>query len=190
MAKGRESDMPPPELWEGFFEPDGILEALGCGVSPGDVVEFGCGYGTFTIAAARRVSGTVYASDIDPTMVRATIDRLVRAGVRSVVVETRDFVADGCGRPDASATFVMLFNILHIEDPIGLLREAHRVVRVGGVVGVIHWRHDIETPRGPSPEIRPRPAQCRTWAEKAGLRWLSSPELPNSPWHWGMRLGR
>ena len=22
MAKGRESDMPPPELWEGFFEPD------------------------------------------------------------------------------------------------------------------------------------------------------------------------
>ena len=190
MAKGRESDMPPPELWEGFFEPDGILEALGCGAAPGDVVEFGCGYGTFTIAAARRVCGTVYASDIDPTMVRATVDRLVQAGIRSVVVETRDFVADGCGRPDASATFVLLFNILHIEDPIGLLREARRVVRVGGVVGVIHWRHDIETPRGPSLEIRPRPAQCRAWAEKAGLRWLSSPEMPNSPWHWGMRLGR
>jgi hypothetical protein len=47
-------------------------------------------------------------------------------------VETRDIVTDGCGRPDASATFVMLFNILHIEDPVSLLREAHRVLRAGG----------------------------------------------------------
>ena len=190
MTKGRESEMPPPELWEGFFEPDSILEALGCGASPGDLVEFGCGYGTFTIAAARRVSGTVYASDIDPAMARATIDRAAQAAVRNVVVETRDFLTDGCGRPDASATFVMLFNILHIEDPISLLREAHRVLRAGGIVGVIHWRRDVETPRGPSLEIRPHPAQCRAWAEKAGLRWLSSPQLPNSPWHWGMALGR
>ena len=73
MTKGRESEMPPPELWEGFFEPDSILEALGCGASPGDLVEFGCGYGTFTIAAARRVSGTVYASDVDPA-----IDKSIR----------------------------------------------------------------------------------------------------------------
>jgi ubiquinone/menaquinone biosynthesis C-methylase UbiE len=190
VTKGRESEMPPPELWEGFFDPDSILEALGCGASPGDLVEFGCGYGTFTIAAARRVSGTVYASDIDPAMARATIDRAAQAAVRNVVVETRDFVTDGCGRPDASATFVMLFNILHIEDPLSLLREAHRVARAGGIVGVIHWRKDVETPRGPSLEIRPHPAQCRTWAEKAGLHWLSSPQLPNSPWHWGMVLGR
>jgi ubiquinone/menaquinone biosynthesis C-methylase UbiE len=190
VTKVRESEMPPPELWEGFFEPDSILEALGCGASAGDLVEFGCGYGTFTIAAARRVSGTVYASDIDPAMARATIDRAAQAAVRNVVVETRDFVTEGCGRPDASATFVMLFNILHIEDPISLLREAHRVLRAGGIVGVIHWRKDVETPRGPSLEIRPHPAQCRAWAEKAGLRWLSSPQLPDAPWHWGMAFTR
>ena len=190
MTKGRESEMPSLELWEGFFEPDSVLEALECGVLPGDAVEFGCGYGTFTVAAARRVSGVVYASDIDPLMVSATIDRAAQAAVHNVVVETRDFVLDGCGRPDASVSFVMLFNILHIEDPMSLLREARRVLRVGGIAGVIHWRRDIETPRGPSLEIRPRPAQCRAWAEKAGLRWLSSPDLPNSPWHWGMTLGR
>ena len=182
--------MPAPEVWEGFFDADRVLEALGCGGLPGDVVEFGCGYGTFTIAAARRVSGVVYASDIDPLMVRATIDRAAQAAIRNVVVETRDFVSEGCGRPDASASFVMLFNILHIEEPISLMREAHRVLRGGGVAGVIHWRLDIETPRGPSLEIRPTPAQCRSWAEKAGLRWLSSPELPNSPWHWGMVVER
>ena len=190
MAKVRESEMPPRDVWEEFFEPGSILEVLGCGVLAGDVVEFGCGYGTFTIAAARRVSGTVYSSDIDPSMVRATIDRAAQAGVRNIVVETRDFVTDGCGRPDASASFVMLFNILHIEDPIRLLLEARRVLRVGGVAGVIHWRGDIKTPRGPSLEIRPRPAQCRAWAERAGLCWLSSPDLPHSPWHWGMTFER
>jgi len=190
VPKVRESGMPSRELWEEFFGADEVLEALGCGALPGDVVEFGCGYGTFTTAAARRVSGTVYASDIDPLMVRATIDRAAQTGLRNVVVETRDFVSEGCGRPDGSISFVMLFNILHIEDPISLLREAHRVLHSGGVVGVVHWRQDIETPRGPPPEIRPRPAQCRAWAEKAGLRWLRSPELPNCPWHWGMTLGR
>lgn len=189
MAKGRESGMPSLELWEGFFEPDSVLEAFGCGVLPGDVVEFGCGYGTFTIAAARRASGTVYTSDVDPLMVRATIERAAHAGVHNVVAETRDFVSAGCGRPDASASFVMLFNILHIEDPVSLLREARRVLRAGGTAGVIHWRADIETPRGPSFEIRPRPAQCRAWAEAGGLSWLNSPELPNAPWHWAMALG-
>jgi SAM-dependent methyltransferase len=182
--------MPPVELWEGFFDPDSTLEAFGCGGLPGDVVEFGCGYGTFTIAAARRVTGIVYASDIDPAMVGATIDRAAQAGVCNVVVEARDLISEGCGRPDASVSFVMLFNILHIEDPLSLLREAQRVLRPGGIAGIVHWRRDIETPRGPSLEIRPSPVQCRAWAEQAGLRWRSSPDLPNSPWHWGMVLER
>ncbi len=123
-------------------------------------------------------------------MVHATLDRVREAAVSNVVVETRDFVSDGCGRPDQSASFVMLFNILHIEDPVKLLREARRVVQVGGAVAVIHWRADIETPRGPSLAIRPGSAQCRAWAEHATLRWRSSPDLPDCPWHWGMVLER
>jgi SAM-dependent methyltransferase len=190
MTKGRESEMPSLEVWEGFFEPEGILKVLGCGALPGDVVEFGCGYGTFTVSAARGIAGNVYASDIDPLMVRATRERAERAAIWNVRVEERDFVARGCGRPDASASFVMLFNILHIEDPLCLLRETRRVLRPRGTAGVIHWRRDITTPRGPSLDIRPSPAQCIAWAEQAGLRWLASPELPKSPWHWGMVIER
>lgn len=190
MPQGRESTMPPLELWESFFDSAGILESLGCRDVHGDLVEFGCGYGSFTVAAAARVSGTVYALDIDPVMVAATADRVARAGLGNVVVELRDFVSDGAGRPDGTAAFGMLFNILHIEDPVSLLREAHRVIRAGGALGVIHWKCDANTPRGPPLDIRPRPEQCRVWGEEAGLRWVRYQDLPGSPWHWGMVFER
>ncbi len=154
-------------------------------------MEFGCGYGTFTIPAAQRVSGTLYASDIDPAMVVSTGARTSKNGIRNIVVEERDFLTSGSGRPDASVSFVMLFNILHVEESLSLLVEAHRILSEGGTVAVIHWRQDIQTPRGPPLAIRPSPEQCGAWGKRAGLRTLSViRELPNSPWHWGMLLAR
>ena len=190
MAKVRDSGMPLKEQWESFFDPPGILDALNCKDLAGDIIELGCGYGTFTEAAAARTSASVYALDIDPTMVSATAVRVSRAGYRNVVTERRDFVGDGFGRPDASVSFVLMFNILHTEDPIGLLREARRVLVPGGLVGVIHWNVDASTPRGPPLDIRPRPEQCQQWAEHANLGWVHTPSLPRSPWHWGLVLGR
>jgi len=182
--------MPAAEQWESYFDAAGVLESLGCRHLSGDAVEFGCGYGTFTIPAAQRISGTVYALDIDPLMVAATAACVSQAGLKNVIVEQRDFVPEGCGRPSQSASFTLLFNILHIEDPVGLLKEAHRVLRPGGLVAVIHWNYDVCTPRGPPLNIRPRPEQCRAWGEKARLRWVRDEGLRGSPWHWGMVLER
>ena len=39
----------------------------------GDAIEFGCGYGTFTIVAAQRTLGTVYA--LDPKELKLEQDR-------------------------------------------------------------------------------------------------------------------
>ena len=178
------------EQWDSYIDAAGILRALGCGHWSGDLIEFGCGYGTFTISAAQRVSGTVHALDIDPLMVAATKWRVARLGLKNVVVEQRDFVATGCGREPRSASSALLFNILEIEDPVGLLKEAHRVLRRGGQVAIIHWNYDVRTPRGPPLNIRPRPEQCRAWGKEAGLRWVRDVGLPRSPWHWGMLLER
>lgn len=74
LAKGvrmkvRDSGMPDEEMWTGFFDPSKVLEVLGVVRGVQDLVEFGCGYGTFTLAAAGIASGTVHALDIEPEMV-------------------------------------------------------------------------------------------------------------------------
>jgi SAM-dependent methyltransferase len=190
MPKGRDSGMPLVEQWESYFDVPGILESFGFRAVSGDVIEFGCGYGTFTVAAARRTLGTLFALDIDPLMVAATEARVLRADLKNVVVQQRDFVVQGCGRNPLSASIALLFNILHIEDPVSLLNEVHRALCIGGQVAIIHWNFDEQTPRGPPLSIRPRPEQCRIWGEAAGLRWIRDVRLPGSPWHWGMLLER
>jgi ubiquinone/menaquinone biosynthesis C-methylase UbiE len=154
------------------------------------VVEFGCGYGTFTVPAGQLVTGRVYALDIEPSMVGEAGRKATAAGLTNVVAQERDFVAAGTGRPDGSVGYAMLFNILHTEDPVGLLREAHRVLVPGGTAGVIHWRTDVPTPRGPSPAIRPTADQCRAWGEEAGLEFVRYESLCCCSWHWGLVLRR
>jgi SAM-dependent methyltransferase len=185
MAKGRESGMPDEAYWQTFFNPECIVAKLDCG-GPGDVIEFGCGYGLFTVPAAKAISGTVYALDIEPQMVAATTARAADAGCTNVVAQERDFLADGCGRPADSARYAMLFNILHIEESYLLLREAFRALAPGGKAGIIHWKADDATPRGPSLAIRPRPEQCQALAVQAGFRFVRNEALCCCSWHWGM----
>jgi SAM-dependent methyltransferase len=66
--KLRESGMPYEKAWTRFFAPTRALRLLGLSKNTLDVVDFGCGYGTFTIPAARIVRGKVFASDIEPEM--------------------------------------------------------------------------------------------------------------------------
>lgn len=186
--KVRDSGMPEETVWERFFDARHILSQLSLTDGQADVVDFGCGYGTFTIAAARLTSGIVHALDIEPEMLQATAAKAEALRLTNVRTVQRDFVADGTGLAEESVGYAMLFNILHGEDPVGLLREAHRVLRPGGKVGVIHWVYDASTPRGPDLSIRPRPEQCQAWIQKAGFELLI-PLVALPPYHYGM-VGR
>jgi SAM-dependent methyltransferase len=184
----RESGMPDEETWHTFFDPAEALARLGLTRDCGDAVDFGCGYGTFTIAAARMVSGTVHALDVDEAMVERTRGRARADGLPNVHACVRDFMAEGTGLPDGCLDYAMVFNILHGEEPGVLLREAARVLSPGGQLGIMHWRHDPTTPRGPSLAIRPRPEQCRAWAQDAGLRPTGPEVIQIPPYHYGLVL--
>jgi SAM-dependent methyltransferase len=186
--KTRESDMPEEEVWRSFFDPEGVLTALELAGEVRDAVDFGCGYGTFALPAARRIRGTLHGFDVEPAMIEECKRRASQSGIRNVRFHLRDFVEDGTGLPPGSVDYAMLFNILHAEQPLRLLHEAWRILAPGGRVAIIHWNYDPETPRGPSMEIRPRPADCRRWMEEAGFT-VQGGIIDLPPYHYGM-LGR
>src|SRR3989344_8122474 len=184
--KVRDSGMPNEEMWSEFFKPKMILRTLGIDNSVRDIVDFGCGYGTFTIPVAKFVKGKVYALDIEPEMIEETKRKAEEEKLGNVEVILRDFVSKGSGLKNDSVDYVMLFNILHTDKPERLLREAYRILREGGKLGIIHWNYDPTTPRGPSLEIRPKPEQCIEWAKAAGF---ANPERHNlPPYHYGIIL--
>lgn len=184
--KIRESGMPEREMWDGFFSPVTILAALGLNSQTKDVAEFGCGYGTFTIPAAKIIKGRIYALDIEPDMIRMTSEEAGKQGLTNVEAIQRDFMAVGSGLKDESVDYTMLFNILHLENPAALLGETERILKKGGKLGIIHWNYDPKTPRGPSMDIRPKPEQCIKWAESVGFS--NSVQFDLKPYHYGIVL--
>lgn len=183
--KIRESGMPPAKLWNSFFDAEKILRQLNLTNACHDIVEFGCGYGTFTIPSARIISGRVYSLEIDPDMIASTAEQVTESGISNVELIHRDFIAAGSGLPDGVMDYAMVFNILHHDNPVGLLREAYRNLGDDGHLGIIHWNFDSDTPRGPPMEIRPRPEQCQQWALKAGFE-VESEVIALPPFHYGI----
>ena len=177
--------MPPEETWQTYFRPAETLETLRLGRDMAKVVDLGCGYGTFTIPAARITTGTVHAFDLDPSMIEETRRKAEAAGCLNVHLGLRDFVADGTGLDDSFADYVMLFNLLHAEHPEQLLQESFRILTSGGLLAIMHWNHDPDTPRGPSMDIRPTPDDCIQWVEEAGFTILT-PQVDLPPFHYGI----
>lgn len=176
--------MPKEEQWTRFFDPPKILRKLGLGEDIVDVVDFGCGYGTFTIPAAKMIRGKIYAFDIEPEMIRTLELKAKALNLTNVKAILRDFVSEGSGLKDFSVDYVMLFNILHMENPVKLLKEAYRILNLGGKVGVIHWNYDVSTPAGPPMDIRVKPEQIKQWGEFAKFSFEGQFNL--KPYHYGI----
>jgi ubiquinone/menaquinone biosynthesis C-methylase UbiE len=182
---GRESGMPVEEIWDAFFDADTAIERIfGSKPIEGDVVDFGCGYGTFTIPAAVRTRGTLTALDIDPQMVGLVEEKAAQLGLKNIRGVVGDFLSERTGLAEDSQMHAMVFNLLHIEDPLALLAEVRRIVSPNGSVSVVHWRSDIPTPRGPPLSIRPSPEQCRDWLQEAGFDTVKVVDVADEcPYH-------
>ena len=99
----------------------------------------------------------------------------------------RDVFEEGTGLEPGSAGMVLLFNILHFDGRGVLLEEASRLLKPNGIVAIVHWRKDIETPRGPSVHLRP---DQRIIFESIRDLDLSFNGISTvlEPYHWGNQL--
>ncbi len=183
IVKARESGMPDESMWASFFDVPEILSKLQFNHTIQTAVEFGSGYGTFSIPASQLVSERLISLDIEPDLIK-TLSQKAHDYCLPIQAICRDFVAEGTGLPSENVDYALLFNILHIEDPLQLLKEAWRVLKYGGKMGIIHWNHDPSTPRGPSMAIRPKPVDCIRWAKNSGFELISTVEL--KPYHYGL----
>ncbi|HQT44769.1 MAG TPA: class I SAM-dependent methyltransferase [Candidatus Micrarchaeota archaeon] len=184
--KVAESGMPNEKLWRTFFKPEAILRKMGVSRKLKDIADFGSGYGTFTLPAARIVSGTIYAIDIEKGLVESLRDKVKAEGIMNVKPLCKDIEAEGTGLKGDSVDYAIMFNILHGNHAKGILKEACRILKPEARAGIIHWNYDPATPRGPPMEIRLKPEQIMKTAEEAGFRVKARIDL--KPHHYGIML--
>jgi len=115
--------------------PGAILREAG--VRPGmTVLDFGCGPGGFSVAAARLVGpqGLVYAADIHPLAVKSVRKSAGRRGlknIRTIIGSRMSDITDG------EVDVVLLYDILHdLSECNRTLVELHRVLKPGGLLSV------------------------------------------------------
>ena len=177
--------MPDQAMWESFFCPSATLQKMGLNRYRHKVVDFGCGYGTFSIPVAQITKGVVYAVDIDDGFISVCERKAKEAGLHTVICEQRDFILNGVSLADDTVDYAMLFNILHAENPVSILQEAYRVLLPFGKAGVIHWNYDRTTPRRSSMNIRPCQNSARRGLSKAGFESIQ-PYINLPPYHYGI----
>ncbi len=185
----RESGMPEDvAYWESLFDPVQFLHVMGFDMGLGTIADFGCGYGTFTLPLARCARGQVYAIDLEPAMLEILQKRATQERISNIITLRQDLLAEGCGLTEESLDGILLAHLLHGEskENVRLLREAHRVLRIGGRAAVIHWRRDVPTPRGPTLSFRPTPEQCSDWCIQAGFSKDSQEKYALGLYHWGI----
>lgn len=187
--KVRESGMPDEKMWNDFFDIDSILSEMQINNQVNDIAEIGCGYGTFTIPAAKQINSRVFAFDIEKEMIDILEQKIKNERIDNIIPEHRDVLTKKTGLANSSMDYVMLFNILHHDTPNEFFNEAYRILKPQGKIGIIHWRSDISTPRGPGLSIRPKPDQILSWIDQRMFTIHKEPFIIE-PYHFGLILSK
>ena len=110
-----------------------VLEEVGI-QSGFNVLDYGCGSGSYVVPAAKLVdpSGKVYALDIHPLAIEKVKKLVSKKDLTNVETIQSDCKT---GLDDNSIDVVLLYDTFHeIGDPDGVLRELHRVLKTGGIL--------------------------------------------------------
>jgi len=105
------------------------------GLKPGfTVLDYGCGPGSYALAAAEIVGGegTVYALDIHPLAVEIVQRKAAKRGLANIKTILSDCHT---GLDEESVDAVLLYDTFHdLEKPDEVLKELHRVLKPDGIL--------------------------------------------------------
>ncbi len=187
--KVRDSGMPEENLWKSFFDVNNILSELEINNQTRNIVEIGCGYGTFTIEVSKKIKGNIYAFDIDSQMIEHVKKKADNENIKNIILLQKDILEETTLLPSSSIDYVMLFNILHNEQPELFFKETFRILKKSGKIGIIHWRCDIYTPRGPDLNIRLKPEEIMNLIDFEKFKIIKQ-EFILEPYHFGILLSK
>ena len=126
-----------------------VRDALArAGVRPrATVLDWGCGSGAFTVAAAHMVGegGRVHATDVRPEALATVRQRAEEAGLRNVEARLVEDGPAGEGELPDAVDVILLYDVLQeVDDPAGLLRVLAGKLRPRGVLSVFPMHVGVE----------------------------------------------
>ncbi len=156
---------PDRDLWE---QPERVLDALR--IRPGQTVaDIGTGVGYFAVRLAQRVgpTGTVYAVDIQPEMIRMLKQRLDQFNIRNVVPVLS--TPDDPKLPPSSVELALMVDVYHeIQNPDALMKRLAQALTPQGRLALIEYR--AEDPKVPIlPDHKMTLRQVRYELEELGF---------------------
>jgi ubiquinone/menaquinone biosynthesis C-methylase UbiE len=109
------------------------------------VLDFGCGPGSYSIAAAKVVgeTGKVYAVDIHPLAIERVQQRSLKKGLKNIEVIRTDCQT---GLPNSSIDLVLMFDVFHqLQNPDSVLEELARILKPQSYLALDdHHMNDME----------------------------------------------
>ena len=156
-------DDPARDTWQ---LPDRVIAALN--LKRGQIVaDIGAGTGYFSIRLARsEAAPTVYAVDIEPSMVSYLRERAAKEGLNNVTAVQA--AADQPNLPEPVDLILIVDTYHHIGDREAYFRRLVKSLRPGGRVAIIDFKPD--SPEGPPKEFRFPPEKFKSEMGKAGYK--------------------
>jgi len=138
-----------------FTSPEENIKALG--VYEGMMVaDLGAGIGAYTIPLAEKVgeSGRVYAVEVQKDFLTNIKKLAEERGLKNVELLWGDIERLGGTKiKDGAVDAVVISNVLfQAEDKQGLLREARRILKIGGKLLLVDWSDSFSN-LGPAPKM-------------------------------------
>jgi len=158
----KEFDDPARDAWQ---LPGRVIEALNLKAGQ-SVADIGAGTGYFSSKLAKSPAApTVYAVDIEPSMVAHLTSRAAKEGLKNLTAVQAG--PDGPNLPAPVDTVLIVDTFHHIPQRVAYFRKLKSSIKPGGQLVIVDFRKDA--PSGPPVEFRFTPEQISDELKQAGF---------------------